>query len=123
MTAAPALLPTAPAAAATPGAVALPAAFNSPIYPQRGRFVLVDAASARLFMVEDGQVRDSMKVIVGKPDAQTPTIASQIYYATLNPYWNVPDDLTRSIVAPNVVKYGVEYLADRGYEVLDSFGD
>ena len=59
MTAAPVLLPTA-AAAATPGAVALPAAFNSPIYPQRGRFVLVDAASARLFMVEDGQVRDSM---------------------------------------------------------------
>lgn len=122
MTAAPALLPTA-AAAATPGAIALPAAFNSPIYPQRGRIVLVDAASARLFMVEDGQVRDSMKVIVGKADAQTPTIASQIYYATLNPYWNVPDDLARSIVAPNVLKYGVEYLADRGYEVLDSFGD
>jgi len=122
LTAAPALIPTA-ASAATPGAVAMPAAFPSPVYPQRGRFVLVDAASAQLFMVEDGQVRDSMKVIVGKRDAQTPTIASQIYYATLNPYWNVPEDLARSIVAPNVLKYGVEYLADRGYEVLDSFGD
>ncbi|HEY0164520.1 MAG TPA: L,D-transpeptidase family protein [Sphingomicrobium sp.] len=122
LTAAPALLPTA-AVAATPGAVAVPAAFNSQIYPQRGRFVLVDAASARLYMVEDGQVRDSMRVIVGKAGAQTPTIASQIYYATLNPYWNVPDDLARSIVAPNVLKYGVEYLKDRGYQVLDQFGD
>ena len=121
-TAVPAMMPSA-AIAATPGAVAVPAAFNSPAYPQRGRFVLVDAASARLFMVEDGQVRDSMRVIVGKSDAQTPTIASQIYYATLNPYWNVPDDLARSIIAPNVLKYGVGYLADKRYEVLDSFGD
>ena len=127
MTAAPALLPTA-AAAASPGAIApapmvTPAAFNSPAYPQRGRFLLVDAASARLFMVEDGRVVDSMKVIVGKAGAETPTIASQIYYATLNPYWNVPDNLARSIVAPNVLKYGVGYLADRGYEVLDRLGE
>jgi murein L,D-transpeptidase YcbB/YkuD len=121
-TAVPAITPTA-ANAANPGAMAVPAAFNSPAYPQRGRFVLVDAASARLFMVEDGQVRDSMRVIVGKADAQTPTITSQIYYATLNPYWNVPDDLARTIIAPNVLKYGVGYLAVRRYEVLDSFGD
>jgi murein L,D-transpeptidase YcbB/YkuD len=120
-TAVPAMIPTA-ASAATPLAEVVPASFNSPVYPQRGRFVLVDAASARLFMVEDGQVRDSMRVIVGKANAQTPTIASQIYYATLNPYWNVPDDLARSIVAANVLKYGVSYLADRHYQVLDSFG-
>ena len=122
LTAAPALIPAA-ALAATPGAMAVPAAFNSPVYPQRGRFVLVDAASARLFMVENGEVRDSMKVIVGKAGAQTPTIASQIYYATLNPYWNVPDDLARTLVAPNVLKYGVQYLEDRGYQILDDFGD
>ena len=91
--------------------------------PARGRYVLVDAASARLFMIEDGEVRDSMRVIVGKADAQTPTIASQIYYATLNPYWNVPDDLARKIIAPNVLKYGVGYLKDRRYEVLDAFGE
>jgi L,D-transpeptidase YcbB len=33
--------------------------------PARGRYVLVDAASARLFMIEDGHVRDAMKVVVG----------------------------------------------------------
>jgi murein L,D-transpeptidase YcbB/YkuD len=121
-TAVPTMIPAA-ATAASPGAMASPAAFASPAYPQRGRYVLVDAASARLFMVENGQIRDSMRVIVGKSDAQTPTIASQIYYATLNPYWNVPDDLARTIIAPNVLKYGVGYLTDKRYEVLDSFGE
>ena len=121
-TAVPSLMPAA-ATAATPGAMAVPAAFDSSVYPQHGRFVLVDAASARLYMVEDGQVSDSMKVIVGKTGAETPTIASQIYYATLNPYWNVPDDLARTIIAANVLKQGVGYLKAHGYQVLDSFGD
>src|SRR5687768_1177607 len=95
----------------------------SPIYPKRGRYLLVDAASARLFMVEDGQIVDSMRVIVGKPDAQTPTLASKIYYATLNPYWNVPADLARKLIAPNVLKHGTGYLRERNYEVLESFDE
>ena len=111
------------ALAASPASMAVPADFGSPVYPKRGRFLLVDAASARLFMVEDGQVVDSMKVIVGKPEAQTPTISSKIYYATLNPYWNVPADLARKIIAPRVLKDGVGYLRDHGYQVLASFED
>jgi murein L,D-transpeptidase YcbB/YkuD len=117
----PAATPAA-SAAVTPGApVAAPAAFTTPIYPRTGRYLLVDAASARLFMIEDGEVVDSMRVIVGKPDAQTPTLASMIYYATLNPYWNVPADLARKLIAPRVLKQGVKYLRDHNYEVLASF--
>jgi murein L,D-transpeptidase YcbB/YkuD len=60
-----------------------------------GRYVLVDTGSARLFMVEDGQIRDSMRVIVGKRDMPTPEMAGLIRYAALNPYWNLPPDLIR----------------------------
>jgi murein L,D-transpeptidase YcbB/YkuD len=60
-----------------------------------GRYVLVDTASARLFMVEDGEIRDSMRVIVGKRDMPTPEMAGLIRYAALNPYWNLPPDLIR----------------------------
>ncbi len=121
--------------AALPFAVAAPAAaqgFNLPaaaivgsssIYPTRGRYILVDAASARLFMVEDGEIRDSMRVIVGKPTAQTPTLASKIYYATLNPYWNVPADLARTLIAPKVLEHGTVYLRERHYQVLASFAE
>lgn len=60
-----------------------------------GRYVLVDTASARLWMIEDGRVRDSMRVVVGKRAMPTPLMAGLIRYATLNPYWNLPPDLIR----------------------------
>ena len=44
-------------------------------FPTKGRYILVDAASARLYMMDDGRVRDSMKVIVGKPEASTPALS------------------------------------------------
>ena len=86
------------------------------------RSVVVDAASARLFMMENGRVVDSMKVIVGKPGAATPELRSTIHYATFNPYWNVPVDLARSIIAPRVLQDGTAYLEERGYEVVTRFG-
>lgn len=88
--------------------------------PSRGRVILVDAGAAQLYMIEDGQVVDSMRVIVGKAGA-TPTVRSTLYYATLNPYWYVPPDLARKIIAPNVIKNGASYLRDNGYEVVDAF--
>jgi murein L,D-transpeptidase YcbB/YkuD len=90
--------------------------------PVRGRYVLVDAASARLFMIEDGRVRDIMRVIVGKPAAATPALKSVLNYATLNPYWNVPPDLAQTLIAPRVLKDGTAYLTERGYEVVSRFG-
>ena len=90
--------------------------------PVRGRFVLVDAASARLYMMEDGRVRDSMRVIVGKPETPTPALKSAINYETLNPYWHVTADLGKSLIAPNVLKGGNAYLTGRGYEVVSGWG-
>ena len=91
--------------------------------PARGRYVVVDTASARLWMVDDGRIVDSMKVIVGKPTAQTPMIASAIHYATLNPYWNVPPDMVRTLIAQNVLSQGAGYLKAHGYQLLSGFGD
>jgi murein L,D-transpeptidase YcbB/YkuD len=89
----------------------------------RGRYVVVDAASARLFMIENGEVQDSMRVIVGKPSSATPAVKSTLNFATVNPYWNVPTDLARTIIAPKVLKDGTSYLRERGYEVISHFGE
>jgi murein L,D-transpeptidase YcbB/YkuD len=88
--------------------------------PPQGRFVLVDTAGARLYMIEGGQIVDSMKVIVGRndPSTQTPMLASTIYYATLNPYWHVSGDMVRELIAPNVLNLGLSYLKTRGYQVM-----
>ena len=92
--------------------------------PPEGRYVMVDAAGARLYMIENGQIADSMKVIVGKadPSTQTPMLASTIYYATLNPYWHVSSELVRSTIARNVLGQGLGYLRSHGYDVLASDG-
>jgi len=90
--------------------------------PLHGRYVLVDAASARLYMIEDGSVRDSMKVIVGKPETPTPALKSVINYETLNPYWHVTGELTRTLIAARVLQDGNSYLTQRGYEVVSNFG-
>lgn len=86
--------------------------------PASGRYVLVDAGSQRLWMYENGQPIDSMKVIVGMSQFRTPMVASIIHYAVFNPYWNVPDHLVRKTVGPNVLKQGFGYLKSRGYEVM-----
>ena len=90
--------------------------------PLHGRYLLVDAASARLYMIEDARVKDSMKVIVGKPETPTPALKSVIHYETLNPYWHVTADLAKTLIAPRVLQEGEPYLTTRGYEVVSGWG-
>jgi murein L,D-transpeptidase YcbB/YkuD len=85
------------------------------------RFIVVDAAGARLWMYEDGRLVDSMRVIVGRPAMATPMMAAFIRFAVLNPYWNVPADLVRDTIAPRVLRSGVSYLAAERLEVLSDF--
>jgi murein L,D-transpeptidase YcbB/YkuD len=91
--------------------------------PERGRYVLVDAASARLYMIQDGRVQDSMRVIVGKPETPTPALKSVLNYETLNPYWHVTREVAQEVIAPRVLKDGDAYLNKQGYEVVSSFGN
>ena len=91
------------------------------VLPATGRFIIVDSATSRLTMYENGQPVDSMKVVVGTPETPTPMIASVIHYLTLNPYWNVPPNLIRKTVAPAALKQGAAYLKPRGYEVMSDW--
>jgi murein L,D-transpeptidase YcbB/YkuD len=85
------------------------------------RYILVDAAAARLYMYQNGRVVDSMKVIVGKPSEQTPIMAGLIRYSMTNPYWNLPPDLARRRVADGVLKEGPKFLKAKRYEVLSDW--
>ena len=93
--------------------------------PFQNRYIIVDTGGAHLYMIEDGRIVDSMKVIVGKadPSTQTPMLASTIYYATLNPYWHVSDDMIRSLIARNTADQGLGYLKSHGYQVLSPDGE
>ena len=92
------------------------------IVPAKGRAILVDSATARLWMLEDGRAVDEMRVIVGRTKDPTPLIAGTIHYVTLNPYWNIPTDVAQRTVAPLVIKRGVKYLKAARYVTADGFG-
>jgi murein L,D-transpeptidase YcbB/YkuD len=89
-----------------------------------GRFVIVNPPAARLYMYENGQVVDSMRVVAGRTDpiAQTPMMNAFIRYIALNPYWNSPPDITARKLAPTILKEGRAYFTKRGYDVVDQFG-
>jgi L,D-transpeptidase YcbB len=84
----------------------------------KGRYVVVNVAEQRLYMWEDGKPVDSMVVVVGKPKNPTPLMAAYIRFASLNPYWYVPPDLATERIAPKVLKQGLKYLDQLGYEVM-----
>jgi murein L,D-transpeptidase YcbB/YkuD len=89
------------------------------------RYVVINPPATRLYMYENGQVVDSMRVVAGRPDpiAQTPMMNAFIRFAALNPYWNSPPDITARRLAPKVVKGGRAYLKEKGYEVLSDWSD
>ncbi len=91
------------------------------LVPSKGKSIVVDTAGARLWMYEGDRVVDSMKVVVGKPDQQTPLIAGYVRDAIVNPYWNVPDDLVQGKIAANVLNRGPGYLKTARYEVLSGW--
>ncbi len=91
--------------------------------PASGRYVMVNVAAQRLFMVDNNQTVDMMRVVVGKPVYPTPMMAGLIRYTSLRPYWNVPSDLAAERIVPNVIKGGTPYLRAKGYQVLSDWSD
>jgi murein L,D-transpeptidase YcbB/YkuD len=89
--------------------------------PGKERYVLVNAAQQRLFMYEDGKAVDSMVVVVGKTKWPTPMLGAYIRFAALNPYWYVPSDLAGEDVGQFVLKQGLKYLDDYGYEIVSDW--
>jgi len=77
-------------------AIYQPAIAQAHALPIDGRkHIVVDTASARLWLYDGGRVVDTMRVVVGKRDLPTPALVGLIRYAVLNPYWNLPPDLIR----------------------------
>jgi L,D-transpeptidase YcbB len=89
--------------------------------PGPQRYIVVNVAQQRLYMYEGGKVVDSMVVVVGKPKWPTPMLAAYIRYAALNPYWYVPSDLAGEDVGQFVVKQGLKYLDDMGYQIVSDW--
>ena len=90
-----------------------------------GRYLIVNAPAARLYMYENGRVVDSMRVVAGRaePMAQTPMMNAYMRFVALNPYWNSPPDITSRRLAPKVLAGGRKYLNEKGYELMADWSE
>jgi L,D-transpeptidase YcbB len=82
------------------------------------RFVLVNIAGFELEVVDGGRAVQTMNVVVGKLDRQTPVFADSIQYVVVNPYWNVPDGIFRMDVRP-AMERDPTYLARNNMEMVN----
>jgi len=85
------------------------------------RYVLVNIPEMRLDVYEREQSVLTMKVVVGKPDSQTPIFNDEMTHVVFSPYWNVPAGIAKDETLPSVVS-DPNFLARNNMEVVDNSG-
>jgi L,D-transpeptidase YcbB len=82
------------------------------------RFVLVNIAGFEMEVVDRGRAVQTMNVVVGKLDRQTPVFADSIRYIVVNPYWNVPNGIYEKDVLP-ALQRDPAYLVKNDMEIVN----
>jgi len=68
------------------------------------RAILVNIADYSLAVLEDGRAVLDMRVVVGRPDRQTPVFSGAVTTLVLNSYWLIPPMIAVKDVLPHVRK-------------------
>ena len=63
-------------------------------------YVTVNIPEFTLRVVEEGKPILTTRVVVGKPDKQTPVFSDEMEELVFNPYWNVPNSIKNEEIAP-----------------------
>ena len=85
------------------------------------RYIIVNIAGYNLDVIEQGQTRLSMRVVVGQPYRRTPVFSGTMTYLVLNPWWEVPRSIAVRDKLP-LIKADSGYLARFNYSVLSGWG-
>ena len=83
-----------------------------------GRFeVEVNIPEFRLWIKKDGEVVHTTRVVVGRPQNQTPVFNNSIKHIVVNPYWNVPSSIATNEIKPHLLA-NPGYLDGQNMEML-----
>lgn len=86
------------------------------------RYVWVNLPGYNMRLVEDDSVLLSSKIICGKNITRTPLLTSAISDMITYPQWTIPNSIIVKEILPGL-KRDTNYLARRGYSLIDSKGD
>ncbi len=80
-------------------------------------YVMVNIPEFMVRIVKDGKLFHETKVVVGKPENQTPLLTHDMEYIVFNPSWNVPPGIARKEMLPRLAA-DPYYLARQGIDVV-----
>ena len=63
-------------------------------------YVAVNIPEFMVRVMGDGKLVHTARVVVGKPDKQTPVISDEMQEIVFNPYWNVPNSIKTEEIRP-----------------------
>jgi murein L,D-transpeptidase YcbB/YkuD len=68
-----------------------------------GKFhVWVNIPEQLLRVVRDGRVINTERIVIGKPNAQTPIFSNEMKYLIFHPFWGVPDSIKTNEILPGL---------------------
>ncbi|MGI9384870.1 MAG: L,D-transpeptidase family protein [Methyloligellaceae bacterium] len=81
-------------------------------------YVLVNIAGFQLRRIEQGKLKETMRVIVGKPYRRTPVFSDTMKYVEINPFWTVPYSIATRDKLP-VLQKNPASLVGSGFEAFN----
>lgn len=79
--------------------------------------VQVNIPEFRLWIMDKGKVHYTTRVVVGRPQNQTPVFNNSIKHVVVNPYWNVPASIATNEIKPHLL-VNPGYLQSQNMEML-----
>lgn len=81
------------------------------------RYIKVNIANFDLSLIENENPVLQSAAVVGEPYKQTPVFSSMLKYLVLNPDWNIPPDILKGEIIPEIKK-NRDYLVEKKMKVL-----
>lgn len=95
-------------------------------YPEKYAIVNIPSAEINVWEWDRKHKEDTLvlnsRIVVGKPENQTPTLKSKINYMMIYPYWSVPFKIAWKEILP-MVQRDTNYLHKKNFEVIDGKGN
>ena len=86
------------------------------------QYIVVNIPEYMLHYIEEGETKQKLRVIVGDTKHPTPIFHNKISFIVLNPYWRVPEGITRKEIIPKVIK-NIDYLRKQGLEIHQTWNE
>ena len=84
------------------------------------RYLMVNIPDYKLKMIENGETKLDMAVVVGERKHPTPVFSNEMTFIVLNPYWRIPPRIVEREILPKLLA-DPNYLNGKGINIHESW--